>query len=138
MFDQLPYLAHLENPAFADTVKNGIVDNLNLQKYVLATGLLKERIQDSLVMIVSSDGKLNNAAFRRHFDTNFLCVMRKPNPIDAVLKDKANFDTQNIIIGTLLTQIELGKLKNEKKKKNRNEKHLETATSIKDLKLQGI
>ena len=38
-----------------------------------------------------------------------------PNPIDAVLKDKANFDTQNIIIGTLLTQIELGKLNNEKK-----------------------
>ena len=28
LFDQLPYLAHLENPAIVDIVKNGIVDDL--------------------------------------------------------------------------------------------------------------
>ena len=40
--------------------------------------------------------------------------MRKPNPIDVVFNDKAKSDTQNPIIGTLRTQIELGKLNNEK------------------------
>ena len=104
LFDQLPYPAHLENPAVIDVVKNGIVDDLNLQKYLLATGLLKDSIQESLNMIVSSDGKLSDAAIRRQLDTKFPSVIRKPYPIDAVFKDKVKFDTQNPIIGTLLTR----------------------------------
>ena len=48
LFDQLPYLGHLENPAIKNVIKDGIVDNLSLQNYLLATGLLKDRIQDSL------------------------------------------------------------------------------------------
>ena len=40
--------------------------------------------------------------------------MRKPNPIDAVFKNKVKFDTQRPIIGTLLTQSEPGKLNQEK------------------------
>ena len=40
LFDQLPYLGNLENPAIKDVIKDGIVDNLSLQKYLLATGLL--------------------------------------------------------------------------------------------------
>ena len=42
--DQLPYLGHLENPAIKDVIEDGIVDNLSLQKDVLATGLLKYSI----------------------------------------------------------------------------------------------
>ena len=71
MFDQLPYVAHLENPAFVDVVKNGIVDDLSLQKYLLATGPLKDNIQDSLDIIVSDDGKLSDAAVRRQLETKF-------------------------------------------------------------------
>ena len=55
--------------------------------------------------------------------------MRKSYPTDVVFNDKANSDTQNPIIGTLWTQIELGKLNNEKQIK----KQLETALSIKYL-----
>ena len=40
--------------------------------------------------------------------------MKKLNSIDVAFKDKTKFDTQNSIIGTLLTQIESGKTKNEK------------------------
>ena len=40
--------------------------------------------------------------------------MRKSNPINVAFKDKAKFDTQNLIIGTLLTQIEASKLYQEK------------------------
>ena len=57
--------------------------------------------------------------------------MRKRNPVYAVFKDKVKFDTQNPIIGTLLSQIKLSKLNNEKQIK----KQLETAPSIKDLKI---
>ena len=69
LFDQLPYLDHLENPAIVDVVKNNIVEILSLQKYLSATGLLKGSIQDSLHMIVSSDGKLSDTAVRRQLDT---------------------------------------------------------------------
>ena len=65
-------------------------------------------------MIVSSDGKWSDAAVRRQLDTKFPSVMTKPNPIDAVFKDKANFDTQNPIIDMPLTQIKAGKLNQEK------------------------
>ena len=52
--------------------------------------------------------------------------MRKPNPIDVIFKDQAKFDTQNPLIGMLLTQIKAGKLNQEKQ----IEKQLETASSI--------
>ena len=51
---------------------------------------------------------------RGQLNTKFPSVMRKPNPIDEVFKDKAKFDAQNPIIGTLLTQIGAGKLSQEK------------------------
>ena len=73
LFNQLPYLARLENTAIADVVKNGITDYLSLQKYLLATGLLKDSIQDSLDMIASDDRKLSNAVVRRQLDTKFPC-----------------------------------------------------------------
>ena len=58
-------------------------------------------------MIKSNDGKLSNAAVRRQLETKFPSVMSKPNPINAIFKDKAKFDSQNVIIGRLLTQIEV-------------------------------
>ena len=97
--------------------------NLSFEKYLLATGLSKYGIQDSLDIIVS-DGKFNSAAVRRAFDTKYRSVMKKSNPVDVFFKDKAKFSTQNHIIGTLLTigtllkgaptQIESGKTRNEK------------------------
>ena len=64
LFDHLPYLGHLKNPAIKDVIKDGIVDNLALQKYLLATGLLKDSTQDTLDMIVT-DGKFNIASVRK-------------------------------------------------------------------------
>ena len=84
-----------------------------MQKYLLATGLLKDSIQDSLDMIVT-DEKFNNAAVKRVLDTKYPLVMKKSNLIDVVFKHKWKFDTQNPIIGALLTQIQSGKTKNEK------------------------
>ena len=88
LFDQLPYLSHLENLAIVDIVKNGIVDDLSLQKYLLTTGLLKNSIQDSLDMIISSDEKLSDAAVRRQLNTKFLCVQENLIPSMQFLKIK--------------------------------------------------
>ena len=105
------------------------MDNLSFQKYPLATGVLKDSIQDSLDMIVT-DGKFNDASVRIALDTKYPSVMKKSNPMEIVFKNKAKFYTQNPIIGTLLTQMQSGKT-NEKA----IEKQLRGALSIKDLKI---
>ena len=55
--------------------------------------------------MVITDGKFNNAGIRRALDTKYSTAMKKPNPIDVAFKDKAKFDTQNPVIGKLLSQI---------------------------------
>ena len=102
MFDHPPHLGHLENATIKDVLRDGVVDNIALQKYLLATGLLKDNIQNSLDMIV-------NAGIRRALDSKYLTIMKKPNPIDVVFKDKAKFDTENLVIGKLLSQIRTDK-----------------------------
>ena len=104
---------------------------MSLQKYLLATGLLKVSIQDSMDMIIT-DGKFNNTSVRIVLDTNkYPLVMKKSNPIDIVFKDKAKFDTQNPIISRLLIEIQSGKTKSEKAIENQ----LKGAPSIKDLQI---
>ena len=49
----------------------------------------------------------------------------------AVLKDQAKFDTQNLVISSLLTLIEIGK----KQKEEKTKKHLSRASSVQDLKI---
>ena len=127
LLDQLPYFGHLENPAIKDVTKDGIGNNLSLQRYLLATGRLKDSIQDSLDMVVT-DEKFDYISVRRAFDTKYPSVMKKSNLMIVVFKDKAKFDTENPIIGTLLKQIQSGKT-NEKA----IEKQLRGAPPIKDL-----
>ena len=79
-------------------------------------------IQDNLDVIVT-DGEFNNVSIRRALDTKYPSVMKKPNPIDYVFKDKAKFDVQNPVVGSLFAQV------NENKKKDKVYLHL-----IEDLK----
>ena len=104
LFEKLPYLTQSK--------KLGAVDNLELQKYLLATGLLQDSSQQSLDMIVT-DGGFNDAAIRRESDLKYPSIMKIPNPIDVVLKDKAKFHVQNPIIGSLVAQVQENKT-NEK------------------------
>ena len=130
LFDQLPNLGHLENPAIKDVIEDGIVDDLSLQKYLLVTGFLKDSTQKSLDISVA-DGKFNNALDRRVLDIKYQSVMKKSNPIDLVLQHEVKSDMQNPIIITLLTEIQSGKAKTEKAIENQ----LKGAPSIKDLQI---
>ena len=53
LFKQFPYLSHVKNPTVNKIIKNGIVDDVELQKYLLATGLLQDSIQQGLDMVVT-------------------------------------------------------------------------------------
>ena len=110
LFGKLPFVTKLDNPAIENVVNGNEADDLSVQKFLLATDLLQDSVQESLNMIVT-DGNFNNASIRRALDTKYPSVMKKPNPIDFVLKDKAKFDVQNSIIGLLFEQI----TKNKKK-----------------------
>ena len=126
-----------KNPTLNNIIKNSAVDNLELQKYLLATGqkyllatgLLQDSIQQSLEMIVT-DGGFNDAAIRRELDLKYPSIMKKPNPIDVVFKDKPKFDMQNPIIGSLVAQVQENKT-NEKAILNQ----ISAAPSTKDIEL---
>ena len=102
------YLTQSKNPTLNNIIKNGVVDNLELQKYLLPTGLLQDSVQQSLGMIVN-DGGFNDAAVRRELDLKYPSIMKKPNSIDVVFKDKTKFDVQNPIIGSLVAQVQENK-----------------------------
>ena len=112
LFKKQLYVANLENPAINDVVKGGKVDSLALQKFLLVTDLLQDSIQENLDMIVT-DGGFNNASIRRALDTKFPSIMKKPNPIEVMFKDKSKFDVQNPVVGLLITQV----VDNKKKEK---------------------
>ena len=108
LFHKLPFVRKLDNPATENVVNGNDADDLSVQKFLLATDLLQYSVQESLNMIVT-DGDFNNASIRRVLDTKYPSVMKKPNPIDFVLKDKAKFDIQNPVIGSLYEQIRKNK-----------------------------
>ena len=66
------------------------------------TDLLQDSIQENLNMIVT-DGSFNDASIRRALDTKFPSIMKKPNPIEVMFKDKSKFDVQNSV-GSLIMQ----------------------------------
>ena len=56
-----------KNTTLNNIIKNGVGDNFELQKYLLAIGLLQDSVQQSLDMIVT-DGGFNDTAVRRELD----------------------------------------------------------------------
>ena len=112
LFDKLLYLTESKNPTLNNIIKNGVVGNLEFQKYLLATGLLQDSVQQSLDMIVT-DGGFNDAAVRRELDLTYPSILKIPNPVDVVFEDKPKFDVQNLIIGSLVAQVQENKT-NEK------------------------
>ena len=130
LFNKLPFVRKLNNPAIEKVVNGNDADDLSVQKFLLATNLLQDSVQESLNMTVT-DGDFNNASIRRVLDTKYPSVMKKPNPNDFVLKDKAKFDIQIPVIGSLYEQIR----KNKKNEFERKLLKLPTTDAQKETKL---
>ena len=129
-FKKQPYVAHLENPAINDVVKGSKVDSLALQKFLLATDLLQDSIQENLNMIVT-DGSFNDGSIRRALDTKSPSVMKKPDPIEVMFQDKSKFDLQNPVVSLLIMQVV-----DNKKKEKEILRALDQVPSIKDLDIE--
>ena len=130
IFDKLPYLAQLNNPAIDNVVKGKESEDLAIQKYLLATDLLEDTIQNNLDMIVN-DEEFNNAGIRRVLDTKFPAIMNKATATNFMFRDKAKFDIQNPVIGTLYNQL----LTNKQREKIELEA-IGKAPSIKDIDIK--
>ena len=124
LFEKQPYVAHLENRAINDVVKDGKVDSLALHQFFFATDLLQDSIQENLDMIVT-DGGFNNASIRQALNAKF------PNPTEVMFKDKSKFDVQNPVVGSLITQVV-----DNKKKEKEILRALDQAPSIRDLDIE--
>ena len=113
MVKHLPYLAQINNPIFQNRVEDLINNDEDLQSYLFATEDLNRTLNESLQLAVGH-GKINDATKVRHeFEKNnadYKFFRKNNNPLDVLFKEKAKFDIQNPIIGSLLEEINKGKV----------------------------
>ena len=81
--------------------------------------------------MIVTDGGFNNASICRVLDTKFPSVMKKPNPVEVIFKDKSKFDVQNPVVSLLIMQVV-----DNKKKEKKIFRALDQAPSIKDLDIE--
>ena len=143
LIKHLPYLAQIEDPILQNKVEDLINESEDLQSYLFATEDLNRTLEESLQLAVGH-GKINDASHVRHkqkrltetvtFDRNskdYKYFQENDNPLDVVFREKAKFDAQNPIIGSLLEEINKGKITEDGKIKA-----VKSAPNTKDLDLQ--
>ena len=96
----------------------------------MATGLLEDAIQENLDIMIVTDGEFNNASIRRALDLKYPSAMKKPTSIEYIFKDRAKFDVQNPVIGSLYNQITAAE---NKKKEKALLQTFSKAPTIKDI-----
>ena len=113
LMEHLSYLAQMQDPIFQNKVEDLIKNREDLQAYLLATEDLDRTLDESLKLAVTH-GKLNDASKVRHVsernDPKYQFFKQNDNPLDVVYREKAKFDVQNPIIGSLIQQINRGRL----------------------------
>ena len=124
LFDKLPYIVQLNNPAIENVIKG------QENEFLLATDLLEDTIKNNLDMIVTN-GEFNNAGIREALDTKFPSVMQKPTATNFMFRDKAKFHTQNPVIGGLYNQ-----LLTQKQKEKIELEAIGKAPSVKDIDIK--
>ena len=80
----------------------------DVQKYILATSDFAKSIQTDINHYVTRD-RTNDASFRQKLDPISKNILRRQNPLGLVFKDISTFDAENLIVGTLLREIDLKK-----------------------------
>ena len=80
----------------------------DVQKYILATSDFAKSIQTDINHYVTRD-RINDASFRQKLDPISKNILRRQNPLGLVFKDISTFDAENLIVGSLLREIDLKK-----------------------------
>ena len=134
ILEHLPYLANVKDLIFKNKVENLLKNREDLQSYLLATEDLNKSIDDSFQLAVTH-GKLNDESAVRHVserdNPKYNFFKKNDNPLDVVYREQAKFDVQNPVIGSLLNQINRGKLTDENTKRI-----LDKGPNPKDLELE--
>ena len=80
----------------------------DVQKYILATSDFAKSIQTDINHYIMRD-RINDASFRQKLDPISKNILRRQNPLELVFKDISTFDAENLIVGSLLREIDLKK-----------------------------
>ena len=81
--------------------------------------------------MIVTDGGFKNASIPQALHTKFPSIMKKPNPIEVMFKEKSKFDGQNPVVSSLIAQVV-----DNKKKEKEILRALDQAPSIKDLDIE--
>ena len=130
LFDELPFVAKLNNLAIENVINGKENDDISIQKFLLATGLLEDTIQNNLDMIVTNSD-FNDAGIRHALDQKYPTIMGKATATNFMFKDKAKFDIQNPVIGTIYNEI-----LTDKQKENKQINQISQAPDIRDLDIR--
>ena len=79
-----------------------------MQKYIVATSDFYKGIQSNISHYVTKD-MIINASFRQKLDPINKNIIRRQNPLELVFEDISTFDAKNVIVGSLLRELEDGK-----------------------------
>ena len=80
----------------------------DVQKYILATSDFAKSIQTDIHHYVTRD-RINNASFRQRLDPISKNILRRQNPPELVFEDISTFDDENLIVRSLLREIDIKK-----------------------------
>ena len=80
----------------------------SIRRYLLATSDFSKSIQDDVNYYVTRD-KINNASFRQKLDPIAKNILRTQNPLELVFQDISTFDAGNVIVGSLLRELDVAK-----------------------------
>ena len=80
----------------------------DVQKYLLGISDFAKSIQTDINHYVTRD-RINNASFRQKLDPISKNILRRQKPLELVFEDLSTFDAENLIVGSLLREIDIKK-----------------------------
>ena len=80
----------------------------DVQKYILTTSNFSKGIQTEIDHYVARD-RINNDSFRQKLDPISKNIVRRQNPLELVFENISTFDTENLIVTSLLKELDVGR-----------------------------
>lgn len=78
----------------------------DVQKYILATSDFAKGMQTDISHYVM---RINKASFREKLNPIIKIIIRRQNPLELVFENISTFDTENLIVTSLLKELDVGR-----------------------------
>lgn len=105
------------------------IKNEDVKDSLLPTSEFGKHMQEDIDMHITRD-RLNEASFCRKLNPIAQNIICRQNQIELVFKDVLTFDAQNLVIGLLMTETDVGK-------KDLSSKLLSKASNPVDMEIQS-